>query len=238
MLFVLKLFREVAQYDFYKSYIENLYNYDYCDNDRDILCDLFGKSISEIEGMMPEQTKIANGNIMARLRMMYLYNQAGIKKGIVIDTDNLTEHYLGFWTIHGDEGDFNPMGGLWKTEVYSILKWLHAKYYSESYLDTEIINKNSYDKMVALEKAINITPTDGNGISSSDLEQIGGKDYTEVDKILIPLICKGSGAISELSKIHGMDTVMKIWNRVQGSEFKRRTSRVIKVSREELFEGL
>lgn len=54
---------------------------------------------------MPEQTKIANGNIMARLRMMYLYNQAGIKKGIVIDTDNLTEHYLGFWTIHGDEGD-------------------------------------------------------------------------------------------------------------------------------------
>jgi hypothetical protein len=55
---------------------------------------------------------------------------------------------------------------------------------------------------------------------------------------LIPLICKGSGAISELSKIHGMDTVMKIWNRVQGSEFKRRTSRVIKVSREELFEGL
>jgi NH3-dependent NAD+ synthetase len=92
--------------------------------------------------------------------------------------------------------------------------------------------------MVALEKAINITPTDGNGISSSDLEQIGGKDYTEVDKILIPLICKGSGAISELSKIHGMDTVMKIWNRVQGSEFKRRTSRVIKVSREELFEGL
>lgn len=231
-------YREVAQYDFYKSYIENLYNYDYCDNDRDILCDLSGKSISEIEGMMPEQTKIANGNIMARLRMMYLYNQAGIKKGIVIDTDNLTEHYLGFWTIHGDEGDFNPMGGLWKTEVYSILKWLHAKYYSESYLDTEIINKNSYDKMVALEKAINITPTDGNGISSSDLEQIGGKDYTEVDKILIPLICKGSGAISELSKIHGMDTVMKIWNRVQGSEFKRRTSRVIKVSREELFEGL
>lgn len=40
---------------------------------------------------------------------------AGINRGLV--TDNLTEHNLGFWTIHGDVGDFDPIQGLWKTEV-------------------------------------------------------------------------------------------------------------------------
>jgi NAD+ synthetase len=231
-------YKEVAQYDFYKSYLENLYNYEYCSTEKDTMVDLSSKSVKEIEELMPEQAKIANGNIMARLRMMFLYNQAWVKKGIVIDTDNLTEHYLGFWTIHGDEGDFNPMGGLWKSEVYSIAKWLHAKYYSEAYFDNEIINKNSYDKMIALEKSIKLIPTDGNGISNSDLEQIGGKDYYEVDKILIPIVCKGADVLSDLLKTYPSEVVMGIWNRYKSSEFKRRTSRVIKVSREELLKGL
>lgn len=136
------------------------------------------------------------------------------------------------------EGDFNPMGGLWKSEVYSIAKWLHAKYYSEAYFDNEIINKNSYDKMIALEKSIKLIPTDGNGISNSDLEQIGGKDYYEVDKILIPIVCKGADVLSDLLKTYPSEVVMGIWNRHKSSEFKRRTSRVIKVSREELLKGL
>lgn len=235
-------YKEVPLYDFYRSYLENLYNYEYCgDSDKEIPVNSSTKTIEDLdqlESLMPSQTKIANGNIMARLRMMFLYNQAGIKNGIVIDTDNLTEHYLGFWTIHGDEGDFNPMGGLWKSEVYSVAKWLEAKYYSEGMFDTEVINRNSYDKSFALKKSIELIPTDGNGISSSDLEQIGGKDYYEVDKILIPLVCHGANAIPELYKRFDKETVMKIWNRYQKSEFKRRTSRVIKVFREELFEGL
>ena len=48
------------------------------------------------------QTPIANGNIQARLRMIYLYNLASIHKGLVMSTDNQTEYQLGFWTIHGD----------------------------------------------------------------------------------------------------------------------------------------
>ena len=43
----------------------------------------------------PKQTDLANGNIQARLRMIYLYNLAGVYKGIVMDTDNLTENNLG-----------------------------------------------------------------------------------------------------------------------------------------------
>ncbi|MBR5259375.1 MAG: NAD(+) synthase, partial [Eggerthellaceae bacterium] len=50
-------------------------------------------------------TPISQGNIKARLRMIYLYNLASVTGGLVMDTDNLTEHNLGFWTIHGDVAD-------------------------------------------------------------------------------------------------------------------------------------
>lgn len=73
-------------------------------------------------------TPISEGNIQARLRMIYLYNLASIHKGLVMSTDNQTEYQLGFWTIHGDVGDFDPIQGLWKTEVYGLAKWLLDDY--------------------------------------------------------------------------------------------------------------
>jgi NAD+ synthetase len=44
-------------------------------------------------------TGISQGNIKARLRMIVLYDIASKMRGIVIDTDNLTEHFLGFFTF-------------------------------------------------------------------------------------------------------------------------------------------
>lgn len=175
----------------------------------------------------PEElsTPIAEGNIMARLRMMYLYHLAGVNKGLVLDTDNLTEHNLGFWTIHGDEGDFNPIGGLWKTEVYALVKW---------YLGAAEENE-----VEPLCSSLHLVPTDGNGISSSDLEQIGGKDYYEVDKILRPIVARGEKAIQDLINLgYDPEVVQKIYTRHKNSEFKRKTSRTIKITREEIFEFL
>lgn len=53
-----------------------------------------------------------------RCRMMYLYDIASIRKGLVMSTDNQTEYQLGFWTIHGDVGDFDPIQDLWKSNLY------------------------------------------------------------------------------------------------------------------------
>lgn len=59
--------------------------------------------LDELEEM-PSRTLIANGNLQARCRMMYLYDIASRYKGLVMSTDNQTEYQLGFWTIHGDVG--------------------------------------------------------------------------------------------------------------------------------------
>lgn len=121
------------------------------------------------------QTPIANGNIQARLRMIYFYNLASIHKGIVIDTDNLTEHNLGYFTIHGDQGDVNPIGDLWKTQVFELAEWLQLHYASE---------ESNSSKVAALEASLQLKPTAGLGITNNDLEEIGAESYDQVDGIL------------------------------------------------------
>ena len=121
------------------------------------------------------------GNIKARLRMIYLYNLASRMNGLVMDTDNLTEHYLGFFTIHGDVADYNPIGGLWKHEVYELCKFIKEQYAND--IDP---NGENQLKVEALDHAYNIMPTDGNGVlAGGDLAQIApGYTYNDVDKVL------------------------------------------------------
>jgi NAD+ synthetase len=115
--------------------------------------------------------KIRQGNIKARLRMIYLYDLAQANGGLVLSTDNLTELNLGFWTLHGDVGDYAMIQHLWKTEVYEMASYL-------ANIETNC------DRKVGLELSIKAVPTDGLGISNSDLDQLGANTYEEVDIIL------------------------------------------------------
>jgi NAD+ synthetase len=190
-------------------------------------------------------TPIAQGNIKARLRMIYLYNLASMYNGIVIDTDNLTEHFLGFWTIHGDDGDLNPIGSLWKTEVYDMAKSLIGYligYFAASSIEAKEFNKedtkldayrkmSDYDCMVkCLEDACAITPTDGNGVAvGGDLAQIApGKTYADVDYILQSVIpsyeaglIPSENVLECLYSKYGKETVERVISRYKGSKYKR-----------------
>ena len=167
-------------------------------------------------------TGISQGNIKARLRMIVLYDIASKMRGIVIDTDNLTEHFLGFFTVNGDVADFNPIGNLWKTEVYGLAEYMFNEVYKDS---------------AALKAAIEIVPTDGNGVSGSDLDQImPGYTYADVDKILMRWVTlddrikqsylkdgfsqKGT-IFAKLVEEYGEDNVRRVIMRCVGSEFKR-----------------
>lgn len=138
------------------------------------------------------QTPIANGNIQARLRMIYLYNLASIHGGLVMDTDNLTENNLGYFTIHGDVGDFNPIGGLWKTEVFKLAEWLANNKYKLSYSPREVTTiidspgsaVKIHSRQEAILESLKLKPTAGLGITDSDLDEIGAESYDQVDRVL------------------------------------------------------
>lgn len=158
-------------------------NFQVCNLDESLL---YTKALQTIEYFEGEGSisKIANGNIQARLRMIYLYNLASTHNGIVISTDNQTEYQLGFWTLHGDVGDFNPLFGLWKTEIYELAKQLETWYGTEAEGAEEEYFVGCCERENVIHQSIKLTPTDGLGISNSDLDQIGAKSYSEVDDIL------------------------------------------------------
>lgn len=117
--------------------------------------------------------RIRQGNVKARLRMIYLRDLAKQYDGLMIDNSNFTEWNLGFFTI-GDGGDYFPLKYYWKTEVYNIAE--------------ELLKECNKSQANALQKAISMIPTDGLGISNSDLGQIGAESYEQVDTILKDII--------------------------------------------------
>jgi len=147
---------------------------------------------------------IRRGNVKARMRMIYLYDLAQVHGGMVLSTDNYTEYLLGFWTLHGDVGDYGMLQNLWKTEVYDMAEHLAST-----------LKKK---KAKALTSCITCQATDGLGISKTDLDQIvpGWKGtsrvgYEDVDEKLKQHL---NGKV----RFPGMDPVVR---RHRNTEFKR-----------------
>ena len=160
-----------------------------------------------------QKDKIRRGNVKVRMRIMYLYNLAQHFNGIVVGCNNLTEYSLGFFTL-GDSGDINPFISLYKTELYEL-----AKVYKDRLKTNE--------EKEALQSVIDAVPTDGLGISSSDVEQFGVKTYNEVDDILITLANPSKWGEFEtilypnLCEKYTQEAVDKVIARKNNSEFKR-----------------
>lgn len=164
-------------------------------------------------------SKIAQGNIKARLRMaLGTYHVARMMGGLVLSTDNLSEYWMGFWTLCGDVGDFGMIQNILKgSELYQIAEYLGVP-----------------------QGILKANPDDGNGVAKGgDAAQLGA-DYFTVDKIMISLIQQGfdpDGSHEQLDKlpaVKGIDkaTVLKIASRSLNNAFKRKGT--INLTRAEL----
>lgn len=161
--------------------------------------------------------RIANANNKPRFRMKVLYGLArllatnitgvGLGKGIVVSTDNLSEYWMGFWTLHGDVGDIAPIQNILKgLELYTIAAVLGVP-----------------------QEILDAIPDDGLGVTpGGDAAQIGST-YDVVDQVMLTLIQNGfdpQGAetqLQHLSSVPGVadETVLKIARRCQANKFKR-----------------
>ena len=62
---------------------------------------------------------------MARMRMIALFDHAAKYRGLPIGTGNKTERLLGYFTWHADDSPpINPLGDLFKTQVWALAKFL------------------------------------------------------------------------------------------------------------------
>ena len=213
----------------------NLVGEAFCTDYKEVAIEkLYAQTADMFELNEGKLTKLQLGNIKARIRMNYLRNLASIHRGVVLDNDNFTEWNVGFWTVGGDSPmDINlGLHYLWKTEVYELAGYLE-KYHHLCYLN----NMESEDKWKAIYESVKLTPTDGNGVSSSDCEQFGLDNYSQVDDVLKTIYYRDYRKSSDIKYYdkeyirlidsyneQGVDKVMTLH---QNTEYKRKPAPIM-----------
>src|SRR6476646_55696 len=68
-----------------------------------------------------EMSNVRRGNILARLRMVTLFDRSAAENALVLGTSNKTEYLLGYTTWYGDSAaSIQPIGDLYKTQVRAL----------------------------------------------------------------------------------------------------------------------
>jgi NAD+ synthase len=146
---------------------------------------------------VPELDRIRAGNIMARVRMVLLFDQARRLNALVLGTENKSEHLLGYYTRFGDEAsDIEPLRNLYKTEVYQLAE--HLK------LPREILDAR---------------PSAGLWPGQTDEGQFGFT-YEEADRILHGLYEAGLSAEELAEGGLKREAIQKVQAWVESVEFK------------------
>jgi len=74
---------------------------------------------------VPEADGARRGNVMARMRMITLFDLSAKYHAIPLGTGNKTERLFGYFTWHADDSPpINPLGDLFKTQVWALARHL------------------------------------------------------------------------------------------------------------------
>jgi NAD+ synthase len=143
-------------------------------------------------------TSIRLGNIMARVRMITLYDTASQFDGLVMGTSNKTETLLGYFTVYGDGGcSIEPLGDLYKTQVWEMAKIVGVP--------DEIINE---------------TPTADLWVGQSDEKELG-ITYAKADAILYLLFEKSLTRDETIAEGYTEKEIDRVIDLAKRSRFKR-----------------
>ncbi|MBC8086324.1 MAG: NAD+ synthase [Phycisphaerae bacterium] len=83
---------------------------------------------SAVDGYLslePDANPGRRGNVMARTRMIALFDQSAAFRALPVGTGNKTERLFGYFTWHADDSPpVNPIGDLFKTQVWQLARHL------------------------------------------------------------------------------------------------------------------
>jgi len=151
--------------------------------------------------------RLRAGNVMARQRMIILYDTSSRERALVLGTSNKTELLLGYGTLHGDMAcALNPLGDLYKTQVWQLAR-----------------------AMGVPEGIVGKAPSADLWSGQTDEGELGFT-YAEADRLLYAMVDerREDPALAAL----GFDAalVQRVRNLVRRTQFKRRPPLIAKVS--------
>ena len=162
--------------------------------------------VDSLLASLKDTNKIREGNVMARARMIALYDQAAKYKALVLGTSNKTELLLGYFTKYGDGGvDLEPLGDLYKTQVRQLAKDLGVP-----------------------DRIIKKIPTAGLWPGQTDEGELGFT-YEEVDKLFYSMIDEKKSD-EELVKLgFKKEFIEKVRDKIKNTEHKRRPAPIARL---------
>ncbi|MCK9225647.1 MAG: NAD+ synthase [Candidatus Muirbacterium halophilum] len=162
---------------------------------------------------------IAEENLQARIRGSILMTYSNKFGNLLLTTGNKSEISVGYCTLYGDMcGGLNPIGDLFKTEVYELSKYINK--------DKEIIPQNIINKEPSAE------------LRKDQKDSDSLPDYNILDAILRFYVEKHYNAEEIIKEGYDGNIVKKIIRLVDTSEYKRKQSAIIlKVSERSFGQG-
>jgi NAD+ synthase len=155
----------------------------------------------------PDMGNVRRGNLMARARMIVLYDQSAMFQGLVVGTSNKTEILLGYSTLFGDSAcAINPIGDLYKTQLRQLARALG-------------VPQNIIDK----------PPSADLWQGQTDEDELGFT-YAEVDKLLYLLVDQRYRPEECVAYGFEKDFVAKVVERIRRYHYKRVLPPIAKLS--------
>ena len=155
----------------------------------------------------PQISNLRKGNLMARSRMIVLYDQSMVFKGLVVGTSNKTETLLGYTTLWGDMASaLNPLGDLYKTQVRQLSRAMNVP--------SSVIDK---------------APSADLWKGQTDEGELGFT-YAEVDKLLFLLVDKRYNVEDCIAAGFSEEFVNQVVERIHRSQYKRMIPPIAKLS--------
>jgi len=157
--------------------------------------------------MDPQMDSPRRGNIMARCRMIILYDLSANFNGLVVGTGNKTEILLGYSTLFGDSAcALNPIGDLYKTQIRQLSQALAVP-----------------------QKIINKPPTADLWVGQTDEGELGFT-YNEVDQLLYLLVDQRYTPDECVAAGFAHPFVKAVVERIKRNQFKRILPPIAKLS--------
>jgi NAD+ synthase len=155
----------------------------------------------------PQISNVRKGNLMARARMVVLYDQSEVFKGLVVGTSNKAEILLGYTTLWGDmAAAINPIGDLYKTQVRQLSRALDVP--------SSVIDK---------------PPSADLWKGQTDESELGFT-YDEVDKLLYLLVDRRFSVEDCIAAGFRKEFVNQVVERIRRSQYKRMMPPIAKLS--------
>jgi len=178
-----------------------------CRSERVDITPMVDPMLALVTGGDEAALQVRRGNVMARQRMIVLYDRSAAFEALVAGTGNKTEALLGYGTLYGDMASaLAPIGDLYKSQLRAVAGALGVP-----------------EQILAKPPSADLWP------GQTDEAELGAT-YDDLDRILFALVDRRWSA--ERCAAAGLDAATVAWvvRRVATNEFKRQVPPVAKLS--------